>query len=1076
MTVLFADVSGFTGMSEALDPEETHRIMDRVFQLILQWVHRFEGTVNQFLGDGVMALFGAPVALEDAPRRAVLAGLGIQAALRELGDELRASRSIEFRMRIGINTGTVVVGRIGDDLRMDYTAVGDTTNLASRLESMAPPGSVVISDATQRLVAGFFDLRDLGPQDIKGRSSRVRAFEVLRERSARGRLEAVADAGLTPFAGRRRELEFLGTAFESAREGHGQVMFLVGDPGIGKSRLLREFRARLGDQAHNWIEGRCASFGPKTPFLPIADALRRWAGIDDRDDDDTALRKLEEGVRAFGDDLEWTLPFVRQLLSLPIGDEATAALDAATRRSETVRALSTLFIRGAERQPLVFIVEDLHWIDPASEEFLRVLADSIPATRSLLVFTYRPGYRHALGDRSYHTRVAIQVLSSQEMEEMAGSVLERATLPDSLRELVARKAEGNPFFVEEVTKSLLEEGVIRITNGSVELTRELDDVSVPDSIQDILMARIDRLPEAARRAIQVASVIGREFALRLLERISDPGDQVSDVVGELRSLELILQKAAHPELSFMFKHALTHDVAYSSILLERRRALHRLIGFTTEELYADRLAEHFENLSHHFLQAEEWEKALEYAERAAEKAARAYANESVVEDCRRALEIVERIGEVVSAERRARLEKMLGDAQFCLSDYGAAGDAYVRASESDPDPEERAMNLGRAAYAYSWAHSYDRSLTMMRRGLSLSREQELVAGEGMALFAEGWHNAVHGDLEVYEARAEQVLRLGEQSGNEEVIGYARYAQAMHAEWTGNYARAIELLPGVRDIGRRLQMPAFMVWGSWFLGKAYCCIGSYGDALRELESGVTLTDRLGDRAWKSRLLNTLGWCLSEMGSHDRAREYNERGVEIARELDDDEIIANAEINLGRNHLALGNLDRALQYLEPMQESLERRDPWMRWRYSLHLIDSLARVELARGELDRALELADEQLARGRPHRAPKIAARALELRGHVLLQMDRREEAREAAGGSIEAASKIRHPSVQWRGLEILAEVAQRDGDSAGAEAFRAQRRELLTSIGERLPDAGLRRALLASSELTAPGQARTWEI
>ncbi len=407
VTVLFADVVGFTSIAEQIDPEEAHALMDRCFDVILGEVHRLEGTVNQFTGDGAMALFGAPVALEDAPRRAVAAALGIQRALGALRDEILAQRGIDFRLRIGINTGLVVVGRIGNDLRMDYTAVGDTTNLAARLQTLAPPGAILISESTDRLVRGYFETVPVGPLDVKGKATPVRAFQVMAELPARGRIDAVADLGLTPLIGRRRELDLLREAFGGARDGHGRVVFLVGDAGLGKSRLLFEFRRSLADEPHLWIEGRCASYGTATAFLPIVDALRRWAGIEDRDDEQGALAKLDARVSGLGGDLAWTLPFLRLLLSLPAGDDAVAGLDAAVRRSETFRALKALTLQAALVAPVVVVIEDLHWIDPASEEYLGFLADAVAATHAILVCSHRPGYRHPFGDRSYHARIAL---------------------------------------------------------------------------------------------------------------------------------------------------------------------------------------------------------------------------------------------------------------------------------------------------------------------------------------------------------------------------------------------------------------------------------------------------------------------------------------------------------------------------------------------------------------------------------------------------------------------------------------------------------------------------------------------
>jgi class 3 adenylate cyclase/tetratricopeptide (TPR) repeat protein len=1065
VTALFADVVGFTSIAERTDPEDVHGIIDRCFDLILEQVHRYEGTVNQFTGDGAMALFGAPVALEDAPRRAVMAALGIQRALGTLREELLASRALDVRMRIGVNSGLVVVGRIGNDLRMEYTAVGDTINLAARLQTAAAPGSILVSEATHRLVAAFFETRDLGRLELKGKAEPVHAFEVVGERPVHGRIDALADLGLTPFVGRARELDALREAFESARAGRGQVVFLVGEAGLGKSRLLFEFRRQLAGEPHLWVEGRCASFGTATAFLPIVDALRRYYAIDDQDDEPSACAKVERGVAALGGDLAWTLPYVRQLLALPHGDESVAALDAATRRSETFRALQAITLQAAEVYPLVLVIEDLHWIDPASEEYLTFLADALPGIRALLVCSHRPGYRHPFGDRSYHARIALRALSEVDTTTMTGALLGTAEMPPALRELIARKAEGNPFFVEEVTKSLLEEGALRREDGRIVLARQLADIAVPDSIQDVLMARIDRLPEEPRRAIQVASVIGREFAVRLLQRISDLGEKVHALVDELRAVELVYEKSPHPELAYMFKHALTHDVAYESILVQRRKVLHRLIGTTIEELYADRLAEHYETLALHFTRGEAWEKALHYHELAAEKALDAYANHAAADHCRQALAVADRLGATVPDERRLHLEELLATASFFVSEFRASGDAYARAAARSAGPEPRAVNLTRASHSYAWAHAYEKAHTLAAEALALAREHGLHAAQAAALATQGFFAGVErGDLDEDERLLGEAERLAERTGNEEVIGLTRVFLGMIAEWCGDYRRGIAACDDAVAIGRRLRLPHLVIWPTWFRGKALACLGEYGRTIADLQETVELCDRIGDRAWKTRVLNTLGWCFAEFGAHERARASNEQAAAIARDLGDPEIVTNAEVNLALNHLALGNLERALGVLGPLDEALQRPgDPWMRWRYSLHVQDALGRVALARREPERALVLATEEIEGARRHRAAKIEARGLELRGRALVAVDRRPEAEAALGEALAIARRIGYPPAVWRVLGLLAEVARREGRRDAAAAHASEARAVVDALGGTLPAADLRDALRAAA-------------
>jgi class 3 adenylate cyclase len=535
VTVLFADVSGFTSISEQLDPEDVHQLMNRAFALMLEEVHRYEGTVNQFLGDGLMALFGAPIAHEDHAQRAVHAALGIQRVLQGYAAELQRTRGMAFRVRLGLNTGLVVVGSIGDNLRMDYTAVGDTTNVAARLQAAADPGRIVISEATHRLVGGYCYTRALGELPLKGKAEPVGAWEVISARTARTRLDVEAERGLTPFVGRDRELQLLFECFEKTKAGHGQVVFIAGEAGIGKSRLLLEFRRQLGDEA-TWIEGRSMSFGRSIAFHPLIDLLRRNFRIEEGDREGTIVTKIEQSVLRLGEDIRPTLPYLRYLLSVDPGDPAVLTMDPQQRRGEIFEALRRLTVRASEVHPQVAVVEDAHWMDQATEAYLLFTADSIPTSRVLRVLTYRTGYSQPFGERTYHTQIALNTLSTAHSVEMAEGMLATERVSEELQGLIVRKAEGNPFFVEEVVKSLLEVGALRHAGEGYVLAKRLDEIFVPDTIQDVIMARIDRLEEAQKRTLQLASVIGREFTHRLLDRLAEIRGRTEEVLRELKAI------------------------------------------------------------------------------------------------------------------------------------------------------------------------------------------------------------------------------------------------------------------------------------------------------------------------------------------------------------------------------------------------------------------------------------------------------------------------------------------------------------------------------------------------------------
>ncbi len=1030
------------------DAYEPWTLAQRWTERIAERVAGFGGVFLARSASRATAVFGIPRSLEQLPQRAVQAALAIH--------RLLADAEPTPELRLAVHLGSLRVDTSSPDPTATVLPLGDTVALAERLLGHAGAGDILVSAAVARRVEGACELR---PRELRiGAADRLDAYAVAGRRTRATLADAPAQ---TRFVGRDRELAQLRECFASAAAGRGLVVFVVGEAGLGKSRLLLELRQALGDAPHLWIEGRCASYGTTTAFLPIIDALRRFFAIDDRDDDAAAGAKIERGIAALGADLAWTVPLVRQVLSLAAGEAAVAGLDSASRRSETFRALKAMVRAAAERQPLVLVVEDLHWIDPASEEYLAFIADAVPAMRVLLVCSHRPGYRHPFGDQSYHARVMLQPLTAGDVAAISGALLGAAELPAEVQSLIAAKAEGNPFFVEEVTRSLIEDGTLQRRNGHVVLTRDAQTIVVPGTIHDVLSARLDRLAGDARHAIQVASVIGREFALRLLERIVESGDRVRTQVDELRALELIYEKATHPELAYMFKHALTHDVAYESLVLERRRELHLTIGRAIEELYADRLAEFYETLAHHFGRAEDWERALAYHERAAEKAAESFANRSVITHCREALATADRLGARVSTDRRRQLEERLALAHFYVSEFGPSGDAFERAAEGSEGAKQQALNVSNAFVSHFWAHAYDASARGEARLRELARREDLPFAEALAMTAEGFRRGVcDGNVTTEQELLIGALRIAEREGDEASVATMRFYLAQSLEWTGDYAGSIALGEQVIAAGRRLRLAHLVIWPGWFLGKALCCLGEYGRALAQLTEAYEVCDRIGDRAWKSRLLNTLGWCHAELGSHVRGREYNERAAAVAREIGDPEILANSEINLAGDHLALGDLDGCGLRLEPIASALAKPgDPWMRWRYALHAFDALGRLALARNVPDDALAHADAEIAGARRHRAPKVEARALVLRGEALVRLERRADAEHALAEAVRVAGAIHYPRAAWQALGLLAELARRRRDGAALARYGAQHRALIAAAVRSVDDPALARTL-----------------
>ncbi len=624
VTVMFADVANFTSLSEKLDPEEVHMIMDGCFKILMDEIHKCEGTINQFTGDGVMALFGAPVAHEEHAQRACHAALSIQKEVSAYGEKVNKENGVDFKMRIGLNSGPVIVGAIGDDLRMDYTAVGDTTNLASRMESLAKPGRILVSENTERLARAFFELKPLGKVEVKGKAHPQEAFELIRAGEIATRIEAAAVKGLTRFVGRNNAMAVVMEAYEKAKAGSGQVVGMVGEAGVGKTRLFLEFRHRVARDDFTYLEGRCLHYGGSMPYLPILDILRSFFKIEEEDRELVIRKKLEEKILQLDENLKKEIPTFQDLLSLKVEDEEYLKLKPKEKKERAFEAIRNLLIRESQRKTAIVAIEDLHWVDKTSEAFLNDLIGCLANARFLLILLYRPEYTHHWGSKSYYNHIGLDQLTMESSAELVQGILEGGEVVPELREFILNRAAGNPLFMEELTHSLIENGAIERKDRRYVLNRPPSDIQVPDTVQGIIAARMDRLDESLKRIMQVASVIGREFAFRILQAIVEMKEGLKSHLINLQGLELIYEKRLFPELEYIFKHALTQEVAYGSLLLKRRKEIHGRIGRAIEEINPERLEELYEMLAYHYSNSDHLEKAVYYLKLSGHKAMRRF--------------------------------------------------------------------------------------------------------------------------------------------------------------------------------------------------------------------------------------------------------------------------------------------------------------------------------------------------------------------------------------------------------------------------------------------------------------------
>jgi class 3 adenylate cyclase/tetratricopeptide (TPR) repeat protein len=1068
VTVLFADIAGFTSLAERLDPEDVHRIMDRCFELLTAEVHRFEGTINQYTGDGVMALFGAPIAHEDSPRRAAHAALAIQRAVRSYDRQVQADVGFPLQMRIGLHTGPVVVGKIGDDLRMDYTAVGDTTNLAARLQQMARPGSVVVSEATLTAIAGFFETLDLGEIAVKGRAP-ARAFEVLRARARRSRLAAAVDRGLTPLVGRSREVDILLERFAEVKRGHGQVVSLAGDAGIGKSRLLLEFRRALidADEQLTWLEGQCVSFGQSIPFLPLIEQLRLNFHIEEFDGEPEIIAKVEHGMRRMGE-LETHIPYIRYLLSVDPGDRSVLEMEAGARRRKSFEAIRALSLRGARLRPLVLTFEDLHWIDAGTEEYLASMADAVASVPLMLILTYRVGYSPPVSARSFHTALTLHPLSEADAVAMAGHVLGAADLPSALRQALLDKAEGVPLFIEEVIRTLLDLRMLRRDGDGYRLVEGGGHVNVPDTIQGIIMARLDRLGEDGKRTVQLASVIGRQFLGRLLQRVAGLADRLTGLLDELKDLEIIYELGLAPEPAYIFKHALIQDVAYQSLLKERRRELHRAVGVAIEEIHADRLAEHAEELAHHFENGGDWEKAFTYLVRSGDRAKAAYANQTALELYARALEVSVRVIPALAPARIVEVHHRRGEVLRLLARYGDSIAEFERMREAARSSGDR-VREGEALVESSYSEfltfnseAIGHCRRLAQDALTIGREtgsQHVVA---RSLCYLGLAAQADGDVAGGDRLFEESLGIARARGFADTVAVSLTWLGAHANWRGEFTRAIETSQRAAAAAREINDGLSEMIASAFVCLSQIGLGHYPEALATIDEGLAKARERNNPFIEGRLINTLGWLYQELGDFRRATEYNHEAADIGRRVKNANVEVSSLINLSLDELNLGDPRKALAIMEETRERVEKfAFGAHRWRWSNHLSAYISEALLVAGHPTRALEHADKALRQARGTGSLKYQAKALALRGQIFLDAGQHGNAHRELTEALALAQRIGYPTLTWQTAHLLARARVEAGNLDQAVDAARLVADTLNQITGRLPDAALRRTFLA---------------
>jgi predicted ATPase/class 3 adenylate cyclase len=939
------------------DPEEARRLLDPVLERMMEAVHHYEGTVNQVMGDGIMALFGAPVAHEDHAVRACYAALRMQRWIDVYADELQRGGGTPVQIRVGLNSGEVVVRAIGSDLHMDYSAIGQTTHLAARMEQMAKPGSVLVTGDTLKLAEGYVRVRPLGPVTVKGLDNPTEVYELTGVGPARSRLQAGAARGLTRFVGRERELQQLAQALEHAGAGHGQAVAIVGEAGVGKSRLVWEFTR--SHRTHGWLvlESGSVSYGRATPYLPVIELLKAYLRIEERDDQREIRERVAGKLLALDRTLEPLLTPLLALLDVPVEDAAWGALDPPQRRQRILEAVKRLLLRESQVQPLLVLFEDLHWTDSESQALLDGLIESLPTARVLLLVSYRPEYQHAWGSKTYYTQLRIDPLPPESAEELLTALVGQDGTLEPLKRVLIERTQGNPFFLEESVQALVETKVLVEDRGAYRMTRAPEAWQIPATAQAILAARIDRLPPEDKRLLQAASVIGKDVPFTLLQAIAGvPENSLRRGLTHLQAAEFLYEMSLFPDLEYTFKHALTHEVAYGSVLQDRRRALHARIVEALEALYPGRPAEEVERLAHHAFRGEEWEKAVTYLRQAGAKALARSAYREAVTCFEQALAALHPLPDTrQKVERAIDLRLDLRQSLFPLGEL-ATGWRYLQEAEGLASTLDDPRRLG-------WVSAY----------------------------VSGHH--VHTGDHVTEVRtlAQRVEAIAERLGDVPLQIAAQYYLAAASHLSGDYREAehicrrlMQSLHGQPTHERFGLVTAPAVWFRAQLARALAERGVFDEGDAHGQEAIRIAEALDHPFSIVVGCVKLAYLKSVRGELSQAAPLLERAAGLCREWNFTSHTPIALASLGHVYAWSGRMEEGVSLLQQALAAFESGG--IGYCHSISVVQ-LGEVYLLADQVEDARACADRAVMLARTRGERGYEAYALRLVGEIASRCD-----------------------------------------------------------------------------------------
>jgi class 3 adenylate cyclase/tetratricopeptide (TPR) repeat protein len=1034
VTALFADIKGSTELQQDLDPEQARAIVDPALKIMIDSARHYDGYV-QSTGDGIFALFGAPAAHEDHPQRAIHVALRMQQEIRRYGDQLLQGGGAPIEIRVGVNTGEVVMRPLKTgDSHTEYAPIGHTTNLASRMQAVARSGSVVVSEATRKLVEGYFQLKSIGPTRVKGVNEPVQVYEVTGLGPLRTRLQRSAARGYTKFVGRHAEMQALRRAAERAETGHGQIVAAIADAGVGKSRLFHEFKTTTKS---GWLvlEALSVSHGRASAYLPVLDLLQSYFGIEPEDDSRKRREKVNGKVLTLDRALEDALPHLLGLLGLNEGDDPLAGMDTQVRRRRTLEALKRVLLRESLSQPLMVIFEDLHWIDEETQAFLNLLADSIGTAKILLLVNYRPEYSHSWSSKSYYTQLRLDPLGKENAEEMLTALLGGGKELAALRRLIIQRTEGNPFFMEEIMEALFDQGMV-IRNGGVKLAKPMSEIRLPPTVQGVLESRIDRLARAEKDLLQTLAVLGMEFPLALVRQVlgkdstfsrgTMAAENLERILSHLQLAEFIYEQPAVSDAEYTFKHALTQEVAYNSILMERRKALHEQTGRAIEQLFADRLDDYVTDLAHHYSRSTNVPKAIQYLERVARKGLEQAAHLEVVGCVTRALELIKQLPDGADPARHELQLQMTLSASLLLAVGPGSPEreqALVRALELCEQLDDSRMMEVMLSLGFMWG----------------ARAEPLVA---LQLFNKAYESA---------EQANDTDGLAAAHGG---IGYSLFLLGRWEKAREHFESAIELFGG-RPIGKYSQSSLTIQTVPFLLASTLLALGYPVAALKINDKALGAARQSSNPFLTAAALGA--YLLTHLVLGD-IRLLAERVEELAALAAEHETIFHAVAIFCHGWLA-ADAGRIKEGVAEMEGSIRQSGAWPPTQT---LILALAEVSGRKGLPEKGLTAVEQGLARS--EKTPSAQSEFYRLKGELSLLKDpgSKEEAEDYLRQAIEVARRQAARLFELRATVSLARLLR---DTNRRDEARAMLAEIYNWFTEGFDTADLKDAKALLDEI-----------